>query len=466
MDKVVHFQLPVDNISHAKEFYSNVFGMKVLLISSNREHFPEPVFPLGAVYIANSLIHHGADVRIFDAGLYSFPLYSLKKELIRYQPDIIGLSLRNIDNASYPSTRYYVSGYVKIMNTIRSMSKAPIVLGGSAFTIFPEELMEYLGADMGIKGEGESAVSQFREKGGKGIYEEMVSDPGDISFPRNIDTIFPFFHYYRTIGIQTARGCPHRCIYCTYPLLERSRRRLRLPYEIADEIEHLNKHFNKSDFFIVDSSFNSDEEHMAGVLEAIISRNLAIRFSCYLQPRIEDPSIFGLLKRAGCVAVDFGTDSGSPSIVHSLRKGFTVDDIRRVSQSCRKAGIDFCHSLIFGGPGETPETIRETITLMNEVSPKAVIAMIGIRIYPGTEIEQIAQEEGQLCSKESLLKPRFYFGPLGPGRLSREIFENISGRNWFFPGERDWSSSIGPRILRHFYTKGPLWRTFKTENIS
>ena len=201
---------------------------------------------------------------------------------------------------------------------------------------------------------------------------------------------------------------------------------------------------------------------MVRILEKLAERNLPIRFSCYMQPKISDPGIFRLLKKTGCVAVDFGTDSGSSAILSSLQKPFTRDDITAVSLACRKAGIDFCHSLIFGGPGEVPETIAETVSLMDEISPRAVIAMAGIRIYPGTEMEQIAIREGVLRAGQSLLEPQFYFSPLGAQPLLRIVDETVGGRrNWFFPGKMNWSSTIGNRIFSFLYRKGPLWKTFR-----
>jgi radical SAM superfamily enzyme YgiQ (UPF0313 family) len=237
---------------------------------------------------------------------------------------------------------------------------------------------------------------------------------------------------------------------------------MRSPESVADDIEFLFKVFGVHNFFIVDSIFNADEGHMVKILERIVSLNLEISFSCYLQPKISEHGIFRLLKRAGCVAVDFGADSGSSAMLDSLKKAFTPDDIRRVSNMCREAEIDFCHSIIFGGPGETEETIRETVALMDEISPKAIIAMTGVRIYPGTEMEQIALQEGILVPGKSLLEPNFYFSEMGPDLLLKKVFDIVDGRkNWFFPGQKDWSSTIGYKVLQFLYRKGPLWRTFK-----
>ena len=438
-------------------------NQRILLISANRESFPEPVFPIGSVYVGNTLQMAGARVRIFDMR-HHFSTSSVQKEIATFQPDCIGISLRNVDNASYPATRFYLPSYAALAKSIRTISKVPIILGGSAFSLFPDEIAAYLEADGGIKGEGENAARIFKEF--KRKPERIIAaDPTnmtDVAFPKNIKDLFPGFHRYKTMGIQTARGCSNKCIYCTYPSLEGGRRRERSAESVVDDIVRLYKDFGISSYFIVDSLFNADEGHMVRVLEKLEEQNLPVRFSCYMQPKMSDPDIFRLLKKAGCIAVDFGTDSGSPAILSSLRKPFTQDDITAVSTACRKADIDFCHSLIFGGPRETPETIAETVSLMDEIAPRAVIAMTGIRIYPGTEMEQIAIREGVIREGQSLLEPQFYLSPLGAQLLLRIINDTVGERrNWFFPGRMNWSSTIGNRIFSFLYRKGPLWKTFR-----
>ncbi len=435
--------------------------MRILLISANREPFPEAVFPLGLAYVAGGLQRAGGEVRIIDMRYKS--LSSLGKEIVSFRPERIGISLRNVDNAAYPFSRYYLPYYLTLMQTVRFASSAPVTLGGSAFSLFPEEIMAYLKADAGLAGDGEG-LHEFLcgEDGGDAIQAAGRRPMEDVGFPADISEVFPDFRKYRTVGIQTARGCANQCLYCSYPLLEGRKRRNRPPAHVIEEIAALHRNFGITDFFIVDSLFNGDEDHMAAVLDRLAAANLRVRISCYLQPKMSDPSIFRLLKKAGCVAVDFGTDSGSPSLLSSLRKPFTPDDIRKVSRACGSEGIDFCHSLIFGGPGETASTIRDTVGLMDEVSPRAVVAMTGIRIYPSTGIEQTALAEGVMKPGESLLEPRFYFSQMGPASLIGQAQSAVGGRNnWFFPGHRDWSASWGYRILGLFYRKGPLWRTFR-----
>jgi len=438
---------------------------RVLLVSANREHFPAPVFPLSLAYMAGALKKHGVSIRIFDAGLHRSPQEELISVLKTFRPDSVGLSLRNIDNAAYPFTQFYVPDYVSLIQAIRSHSRSRVLLGGPAFSIFPTELMNLLGAEAGVTGEGEAETERFWASGGAGIFRGRDVSPEDIHFPEDIDKAFPRFSGYRTIGIQTARGCPSRCSYCTYPIIEGARLRTRPPEAVAGEIALLNRKFSRKDFFIVDSLFNSDEDHMCRVLETIIALDLKVSLSCYMKPRVDDPAVFRLLKRAGCIAVDFRIDSGSGEMLRSLNKGFCVEDVVNASEACRRAGLDFCHSLLFGAPGETPETIRETVSLMDRLRPRAVIAMTGIRMYPGSALALQAQKEGYLAPGLSLLEPVFYFSGMGPSRLVDLVHETVSGRrNWFFPGKRNWSRAIGPRLLRLIYRRGPLWLRFKQAN--
>lgn len=435
---------------------------RALILSSNRECFPEPVFPVGAVYVASALKREGVSVRVFDAGRHGRPLQALRKEIADFRPDVVGLSLRNLDNAAYPATLCYLSEHIELMRAVREMTRAPVFLGGSAFSISPEGLIRLLSADGGATGDGEDGMARLCRGESHRILHGALADLGSVGVTREIAGIFHGFRGYRTIGVQTARGCPFRCVYCTYPLLEGRVVRTRTPEAVADELAFFRRDHGKRDFFFVDSAFNADQTHMARVCEEIVARRLPIRFSCYLEPKMSDASLFGLLARAGCVAADFGIDTGSPAMLLSLGKGFTVGEIRAASLACRKAGIDACHSLILGGPGENSETLRETVRLMDELRPRAVVAMTGIRIYPGTGMESIAREEGVIPPGDDLLYPRFYLAGGDPGWLMRQAKEIASSRrNWFFPGERIWSDAIGPRLLRFFHRNGPLWRTFR-----
>ncbi len=434
-------------------------GKRVLLISANREQFPEPVFPIGAAYVANAVSRAGGVPLIFDAGLHRRPLTALRGVIKQFAPHLVGLSLRNADNGGYPFTRSYVPGYREITAVIRGNTRAPLVAGGPAFSIFPKDIFETLGLDAGVTGDGEAGITEILEKEARGILRGHLPDLNPVAFPENIEEIFPEFSRYRSVGVQTARGCPHRCVYCTYPTLEGRLTRARDPLLVASEIELLNKRHGIRDFFVVDSSFNASEVHATRVLEAILSKNLSVRLTAYLEPKISDPELLHLMKRAGFVAVDFGTDSGSSRILKSMKKGFTPDDVVNASEACQQAGLDFAHSLIFGGPSENAETIEETVRLMDACRPTAVLPMVGIRIYPGTEIERVAINEGLIQTDASLFTPHFYFAGHDPRWLVTTVRAAARHRwNWFFPGKKDWGRSFVLNAAKRFFKDWPLWR--------
>ena len=202
---------------------------RVLLVVANREQFPEPAFPVGALYVARAVEAAGGRARVFDAGLYRRPLAALRAELTEWRPEVVGLSLRNADNAAWPYTNTYTEWYARVADTVRAAAPgASIVLGGPAFSIFPREIRRALLVADGVVGDGEPAALRMAEDElPGGIVEGLLADLGDVGLPGDLGAVFPGAGRYRTAGVQTARGCPHRCVYCTYPRLEGTRLRRR-----------------------------------------------------------------------------------------------------------------------------------------------------------------------------------------------------------------------------------------------
>jgi radical SAM superfamily enzyme YgiQ (UPF0313 family) len=441
---------------------------RILLIVANREQFPEPAFPIGALYVAGAAEAAGAEARVFDAGLHRRPLAALRAEIAAFRPGIVGLSLRNADNAAYPCTRSYLSWYERVAREARRTAPhARLVAGGPAFSIFPRELLKALGADAGVIGDGEVAAARLATgELPDGLTEAQSPDLSAVRLPSDLALVFAGAARYRTIALQTARGCPHGCVYCTYPALEGRRLRSRPPEAVADEAERLHRDLGTTELFVVDSTFNADESHTAAVCEALRRRALGVCFSCYLEPRMSDPGLFELLAAAGCTSVDFGSDAAAGATLSGLGKSFAVGDLRTATRAAQRAGLDVCHSLLFGGPGETPATVAETVRMMDELAPTAVVAMVGLRIYPGTALALLAREAGLVRERDPLLEPRFYAaGVLAGDPRAAWLFEQVRGaaaarRNWFLPGARDWSAAWGPRLLRRVGRPGPLWRNF------
>jgi radical SAM superfamily enzyme YgiQ (UPF0313 family) len=168
------------------------------------------------------------------------------------------------------------------------------------------------------------------------------------------------------------------------------------------------------------------------------------------------------MQEAGCDAVEFGSDSGSPVMLKNLGKSFTTDAIRESSRLCLEFGVDFAHYLLFGGPGEDQETVMESFLLMDNVKPTAVIAMTGIRVYPGTPIHSQALADGVISPGAAILDPVFYISPSIRDSLCA-IITNLAKqrKNWIVPGLEINVSDAMLEAMRHFPVRGPLWKLMR-----
>jgi radical SAM superfamily enzyme YgiQ (UPF0313 family) len=259
-------------------------------------------------------------------------------------------------------------------------------------------------------------------------------------------------------NIQTKRGCPFSCIYCTYPLLEGKEVRLRKTEEVVEELRKLTQEEGVDYVYFVDDIFNYPTSNAEALCREMIRSKVDTKWSAFVNPSFLNENLSQWMKEAGCVGIEFGTDSGSTRMLKNYRKSFTVEDIVQSSQCCSKLEINHCHYLLFGGPGEDEETIEESFQLMDRLNPTAIIAMLGIRIYPGTEMERIALSQGVIHNDSDLIYPHFYISPALGGRLEDIVKEKALERNrWIVPGLEINISQNLMEGIRRFRIRGPLW---------
>jgi radical SAM superfamily enzyme YgiQ (UPF0313 family) len=450
--------------------------MKVLLISPNIETLPDPVFPLGAAYLAAAMKQHNIRCRILDLCFVEDYDAAIVSALDGFAPDVIALSLRNVDNVSYPNVISYLPFYSNIVQTIRKHSRGVIILGGSGFTLVAEPMMDYLEADYGISGEGEyalrkliDAISQAKSSASAlpakvtDFKPDIIENLDDLPTPDRAD--FDNSAYFKWGGmgnIQTKRGCPFNCIYCTYPLIEGRNIRQRHPGLVGDEIEDLME-MGAAHLFFVDNEFNYPLDHAKAICREMIRRRLSVKWGCYANPQFITSELVELMREAGCTGLEFGSDAANETMLKNMGKGFTVDDLRRASDICLAAGMPFCHSLLLGGPGETMATVKQTLEAVLDMSPTAVICMVGIRIFPKTKLALIAMNEGIVDAATNFLSPVFYLS----AAIENDILPFISAFSkknptWIFPGLNLNINETMQRKLRRFGVKGPLWEHMKT----
>lgn len=443
---------------------------KLMLVSANTHDKPYPVYPLGISYLKAYLSGHisDLDIYIFDFLLAGHDEYI--SSLAEIRPDFIGISIRNIDDVNIYSRESFIEHYKQIMLNTRKHSNALVIIGGSGYSIYPKILFEALEPDFGIFGEGESS---FHELLNALIHNQDYSNIEGLLYLKDESIIVnkrknfcqsPVLavnsslidYYWQNSGmlnIQTKRGCPYNCIYCTYPLIEGHKIRTLDPDQIVQTLSYLS-HNKKIDYiFFTDSIFNISNEFNYVLAEKLLAANLKISWGGYFNFANIDKKLLEILKQSGLRHIEFGTDSLAEILLEKYGKPFNVSDILRVSEYCNELEINFAHFMILGGYDETDATLIETFENSKKIRRSVFFPFIGMRIYPGTRLHDIAIEENIVKSNDPLLEPVYY--------VSKAIDLNSikakamrTGKQWIFPD--DDTSDIMIR-LRRKNKKGPLW---------
>jgi len=236
--------------------------------------------------------------------------------------------------------------------------------------------MKELEAEYGIVGEGERLAELLRglEKG-----EDISRIPGimtrdmtkapfmpldrafDLSYGPGLSRLAYYLKNGGMLNLQTKRGCPFKCIYCTYPRIEGDRLRRIPPEAAAERALHLQEAGARY-FFVTDSAFNADYTHSSRVAEAFMNKGVSIPWGAFFAPTSPPEGYFQALAKAGLSHVEFGTESLSNKMLTAYRKPFRVDHAVKAHERAREAGLNVAHYFLLGGPGEDAKTIRETFS--------------------------------------------------------------------------------------------------------
>lgn len=409
-------------------------GARVLLVSTNRERQPYPVVPNGLACVASALDAAGHNVRFVDLCFARDPVAAARDAARRFRPDIIGVSVRNIDNSDAIALRHYTPEARDVLHALRAASPgAKVVAGGAAFGVAPEALFRDLGVDYAVAGDGERASVALidalcsgspiealpglvRERDGAVVFTPPGEDADLDALPSpSLHRWIDLARYQRhgaTIPIQTKRGCVYKCVYCTYRNVEGWGYRTRNPELVADEVEELNRKAGVHHFDFVDSTFNSPPGHAVQVCEAITRRHLDVRLdTTNFTPATASPELLGAMKSAGFRTLGITAESASDPVLEKLEKGFNAAKVREVADRVERHGIKTLWIFLVGGPGETAKTLEETLAFARWRLDRgdAVYLTVGLRIYPGTTLHRIAIAEGVVPTNSTLLDPAFYF---------------------------------------------------------
>ena len=424
--------------------------MKILLISANTEQINMPVLPLGMACVAAAVQNAGHEVKILNLMMAQDIRGLLIEAISGFSPDVIGISVRNIDDQMMENPNFLLDGVRTVVVECRNLSDAPIVLGGAGYSIFPKRALEYLKADMGIQGEGEMAFVMLLERlGNKGDILEIpglclpetglvkksrpVKDldhhpqpllKAHLILPSNVkneDIWFP---------VQTRRGCAMDCSYCSTASIEG---RLLRKYSVAYAVDLIRHYANAGieNFFFVDNTFNFPLSYAKALCDRIIAEGLNIRWRCILYPWKIDDELVEKMAHAGCKEVSMGFESGSESILKRMNKRYTLDDIRRISKMLGNQQIRRMGFLLLGGPGETKDSVKQSLYFADSLEVEAMKLTSGIRIYPHTTLHRIAVDEGIIEPDDDLLFPKFYMAEGLKSWLDEMVSRWMEGRgNW------------------------------------
>ncbi|PKN69223.1 MAG: B12-binding domain-containing radical SAM protein [Deltaproteobacteria bacterium HGW-Deltaproteobacteria-12] len=444
--------------------------MKILLVSANTLTVPYTVYPLGLDYVAGAL-GAGYDIKIADMNEFASPA-GLGSAVRDFSPDFVGVSIRNIDNTDTINSRDFLADYKIIIQQIRENSAARIILGGSGFTIFPREFMQELDADFGIAGEGErlpellqalNSNADWRSLPGIVTQEtaRVVYEPWKNKIQRRFDPENCATKFYLANGgmlnLQTKRGCPYRCSYCTYPHIEGSKMRFYPAEEIARDARRLQDAGAKY-IFITDSAFNASYDHSLEVAKAFLQAGISIPWGGFFAPTKPPADYFKMLADAGLSHVEFGTESLSDTMLHNLQKPFGVPEVIEAHRLALQAGLYIAHYFLLGGPGENRQTIGETLDNIESLNKSVFFFFCGIRIYPHTALYDLAVQEGQIQASQNLLSPVFYRSPhISDREILQTVEEHAGGRfNWLVGSGENKATRILPRLYERGFS-GPLW---------
>jgi radical SAM superfamily enzyme YgiQ (UPF0313 family) len=399
--------------------------MRVLLISANTESINMPVIPVGLGAVAASTRNAGHEVELVDLMSVSDTYPIIKSAIEEFRPDVIGISVRNIDDQNMEEPQFFLEQVKGVVFQCRSFSGTPIVLGGAGYSIFPESALAYIGADMGIQGEGEIAFPALlclMEKGADlsgapGLYLPGLGLQGKRKFSKNLDLLpLPDAHMWPSdaarhqdlwMPVHTRRGCPMNCSYCSTSNIEGRIIRKRSPKAVVDAIVgYVEAGFKR--FFLTDNTFNIPVSYARQFCSSLAERQLDISWRCIVYPGHVDEALVKEMARAGCKEVSLGFESGCERILQRMNKKFTPEDVRRASEVLATHGIRRMGFLLLGGPGETKESVEESIAFVDSLGLDAMKITVGIRIYPDTYLARTALNEGMITAQDDLLFPKFY----------------------------------------------------------
>ncbi|WXG42004.1 MAG: radical SAM protein [Candidatus Freyarchaeum deiterrae] len=371
---------------------------RTLLINTPYPFSECPTIPLGLNYLAAVLEDREFEVDILDMVVYKFSREKIIDKIREYKPDIVGAGSVTMN---YP--------HAKSILQIAKGEGATTIIGGPHAT-FADKLVltEAPWIDIIVRREAEYTLLDivkgrelkdirgitYREDGEiiRNSDRELLMNLDELPFPaRHLVPLSKYLAYKTGCSMVTGRGCPNRCIFCVGPKMTSTKMRFRDPKLCVDEMEEV-LDYGFEEIIVEDDTFTVNKKHVFAICDEIMSRGLKFKWSANARVNTVTKEIIEKMYEAGCIFIQYGVESGNPEILKTCKKGITLDQVREAVKIAKEVGIGVLCSFIIGLPGETKETIKETMDFAQSLGTYYGYHVLAP--FPGTEVRERADELG------------------------------------------------------------------------
>lgn len=386
----------------------------VTLIHARTDDNPLP--PIGLLYIGAVLEDANFNVQVLDPLPDDNEFFNKVKE---FNPSLIGISLLT---TQFEKAKNMIKGLKSVV------PNAVYCCGGVQPTAQPEETFKKINVDFLVFGEGEYTLLEIcqRLSSGKtidGVDGILFKNNGKIiknkgrKLIENLDELpLPGRHlvdfnwyltppgfirgrfYKRTTTLIATRGCPFQCIYCGSNTVFGKKVRRRSAENVVGEIEHLISEYKIDGYWFIDDTFTVNKNWVVEFCNMLLERGVSVKWACQARVDCISEKLLLLMKKAGCVQLDFGVESGSNKVLKILKKGTTSEMIISAFELAKRVGLRRFASFMIGSPGETREDIDATLTLAKRIDPDFT-SFFYHTPFPGTESYKMAIENNWIKSE-------------------------------------------------------------------
>ncbi|UCE29505.1 MAG: radical SAM protein [Candidatus Bathyarchaeota archaeon] len=370
-------------------------------------------YPIYLAYVVAVLEKAGVDVHFVDGVVEELSVQAFAEKVKRLRPDLIAIE------CSTPSITKDLQTAQKVKEELEDTF---IVLMGSHPTYFHKEILsENKFVDAIARGEFDFTIRELALtfKGQQQLQNiagisyrngESIQINEDRPLIQDLDTLpFPARHIVksdsyreavftgrRCTTIVSSRGCPYQCVFCLWPRTMYGRKfRKRSMANVVDEVQHVVEDCGVDEIYFDDDCLTLDRNRLLQICEEIVRRHVKVKWMCQARVDNADDEVLKAMKQAGCHYIKYGVESGSQEMLDAMKKGITLDKVRRAFKLTRKAGIKTQAFFLLGLPWETPETVTETIEFAKEIKPDSAQFAVVVP-HPGTELYDLCLERGWL----------------------------------------------------------------------